>query len=414
MGFLFFSLFISFTAWGTIAVDQKYLETQIESAPSILSLQERITEAQKLSGSLRRSFLPKMKLIYGQERFTTGPLHRVNQPFGGIEAEVNLFNFGRDSLEDKRRSKEAQLAQVNSKITKAEILAKGREALAQYAYLNEISSILREAMLMNEKNISGAEKRIRAGLSTSTDLIDFQHQKIALNQEYETLKFEIGLVERLLAVILGHNPDQEVIVKFQNEHPEHGPLFNAPGEFLNSALIKKAELTLEIASLNKSKVSRWWGPRLDLYGYALRFTQKEREYPEPGQRNDVTFGFRFTLPFFDGGEAIAETQASSARTRALEYDFRQRILEVKNETGNALRKLDLAHNLIHGAEDSVKLMSEYRKGIMNEYTKGVKNSPDVLQANQRWIEAKTKFAEVKRNYQFAKSEAQYLISLSGG
>lgn len=414
MGFLFLSLFISFTASGSITVDQRYLETQIESAPSVLSLQERITEAQKLSGSLKRSFLPKAKLIYGQERFTTGPLHRVNQPFGGIEAEVNLFNFGRDSLEDKRRSKEAQLAQINSKIAKAEILAKGREALAQYAYLDEIRSILKEAMVMNEKNISGAQKRIRAGLSTSTDLIDFQHQKIALNQEYETLKFEIGLVERLLAVILGHNPDQAVMVKFQNEHPEHGPLFNAPGDFINSALIKKAELSLEIANLNQSKASRWWGPRLDLYSYALRFTQKEREYPEPGQRNDVTFGFKFTLPFFDGGEAIAESQASSARARALEYDFKQRTLEVKNETGNALRKLDLAHNLIHGAEDSVKLMSNYRQGIMNEYTKGVKNSPDVLQANQRWIEAKTKFAEVKRNYQFAKSEALYLMSLNGG
>lgn len=414
MGFLFLSLFISITTFGAITVDQKYLETQIDSAPSVLSLQERILEAQKLSGSLKRSFLPKVRILYGQEKFTTGPFHRVNQPFGGVEAEINVFNFGRDNLEDKRRLKAAQLAKINSKIAKAEILAKGREALAQYAYLSEIRLILEEALRMNERNISGAQKRIRAGLSTSTDLIDFKHQKIALNQEYEALKFEMGLVERLLAVILGHSPDSDVVVNFQNEHPEHGPVFNAPGDFLNSALIKKAELNLEIASLNKDKASRWWGPKLDLYGYALRFTQKEREYPEPGQRNDVTFGFKFTLPLFDGGEGIAETQASSARTRALEYEFKQRALEVKNETGNAMRKLDLAHNLIHGAEDSVKLMSDYRKGVMNEYNKGVKNSPDVLQANQRWIEAKTKFAEVKRNYQFAKSEALYLMSLTEG
>lgn len=414
MGFLFLTLFLSLPSFGAITVDQAYLEKQLDLAPSVLILQERIKEAQKLGGALKRSFFPKVKLIYGQERFTTGPFHRVNQPFGGIEAEVNIFNFGRDSLENERRLKEVHLAKINSKITKAEILAKGREALAQYAYLFEIRSILEEAMEMNERNILGAKKRIHAGLSTGTDLIDFKHQKIALDQEYETLKFEMVLVERILAVILGHSSDLDITVKFQNEHPEHGPVFNAPGELSNSALIKKAELNLEIAGLNKTAASRWWGPKLDLYGYALRFTQKEREYPETGQRNDVTFGFKFTLPLFDGGEGFAEAAASSARVRTLEYEFKQRTLEVENETGNAMRKLDLAHKLIHGAEDSVKLMSDYRKGIMNEYTKGVKNSPDVLQANQRWIEAKTKFAEVKRNYQFAKSEALYLMSLSEG
>lgn len=411
MGLFILSIIFSFVASASIQVDEDYLKAQIESTPEIQSLMDRLKSTEKLKGSLSRSFLPKLNLTYGRERFTTGPYYSVNQPFGGIEAEVNVFNSGRDALENERRNKEARLALVDTTITKAKVLSEGRQALAQYAFLKEIQLILEEALRMNEKNFSGARKRINAGLSTQTDLIDFKQQKVALEQEYETLKYEQGVVSRLLAVLLGLHPDEEIQVAFKNIHPEHGPLFESTNDYSNSVLLQKAALNSEIARIENKTASRWWAPKLDLYGYALRFTQKEREYSDVGQRNDVTFGFKLTVPLFDGGEGITQSAASAARARSREHLLRKQSLELENETGNATRKLELAHKLIHGAEESVKLMSEYREGIMSEYSKGIKNSPDVLQANQRWIEAKTKFAEVKRDYQIAKTEALYLIGL---
>ena len=411
MGLLIFTFIFPFIASASIQIDEDYLKAQIESTPEIQSLMDRLTSTEKLKGSLSRSFLPKFNLTYGRERFTTGPYHSLNQPFGGIEAEVNVFNSGRDALENERRNKEARLALVDATITKAKVLSEGRQALAQHAFLKEIQLILEEALRMNEKNFSGARKRINAGLSTQTDLIDFKQQKVALEQEYETLKYEQGVVSRLLAILLGLHPDEAIHVVSKNIHPEHGPLFESTTDFSNSILLQKAALNSEIARIENKAASRWWAPKLDLYGYALRFTQKEREYSEVGQRNDVTFGFKFTFPLFDGGEGIAQSAASAAQARSREHLLRKQSLMLENETGNATRKLELAHKLIHGAEESVKLMSEYREGIMSEYSKGIKNSPDVLQANQRWIEAKTKFAEVKRDYQIAKKEALYLIGL---
>lgn len=413
MRFILLAIIYSSWSYAEIIVSEKTIIERLDEAPSLLSLKERLASAEKLQGSLRRSFLPRVRLSYGREKFSTGPFHGKNQAYGGIEAEVNIFNSGRDALENKVRNKEAELAELNLSITKARVISQARIALAEFVYLSELLNIVEEAIFLNAKNISGARKRINAGLATSTDLIDFKQQKVILLQELETIKYEQGAVSRLLATLLGIDPREKIKANSSNQHPDHHhetePRFSSD----NSQIIQKANIFSEIAELQRDTAQRWWSPELVVYSYALRFTQKEREYPLPGQRNDVTFGFKFTFPIFDRGEGIQEAASRAALARAAEYELRQKSLEVEKDTLDAMRKLDLAHTLIHGAEESVELMTDYRLAIINEYAKGVKNSPDVLQATQRWIEAKNKFAEVKKNYQIAKAEALYLQSLTG-
>lgn len=410
MHFLFFFILVNVSI-SSVTVTEESLVSLSEDSPSVHALRERLKSAETLSGSLTRSFLPKVSLSYGQERFTTGPYDQVNQPFGGIEAEVNIFNSGKDALENSRREKQAEIAALDQRMASAQVLAEARKALAQVAYLQEIEKIFIEALELNEDNIRRAQKRITAGLSTATDVLDFKQQKISLEQDMETLKYEKGVVLRLVAVLIGRNPGEDIRVQYSNSHPDHhsekGPDFNQG----QSILVKRATLLSDISQLEMKTASRWWTPRLDLYGYALRFTQKEREYPSPGQRNDVTIGFKLTFPIFDGGEGFRQSAGKEAVARAYEHQATLKRLEVRKETIDASKKLELAHNLIHGAEDNVKVMNEYRQGILREYAKGVKNSPDVLQANDRWIIARSKFAEVKKNYQYARAEALYLESL---
>lgn len=406
-------VFMSFSSLSAVVVSENLIPHFLEKSPDILSYQDRLESAQKLKGSLRRSFLPDVKLTYGREQFTTGPYHSVNQSYGGIEAEVNIFNSGRDVLENKVREKRSRVAGINMEIAKARLTSEAQIALANLAYLKELLGIIENALSLNSQNISGARKRINAGLTTKTDLIDFNQQKITLLQESESIKFEQGVVQRLLAVLLGIDPKEEIIIKHENSHPEHGEELQPIISSQNSRLVQKADLLSEIARLEKRTAQKWWAPKLDVYSYALRFTQKEREFDDPGERNDFTFGFRFTLPIFDGGESIRESAAKAAEARAMERELKQKKLEIEKQTLDAQKKLELAHTLIHGAEESISLMSEYRLAVSKEYAKGVKNSPDVLQATQRWIEAKIKFAEVKKNYQIAKAEALYLKELSG-
>ncbi len=400
------------SALATVNIGQSNIHAFVDSNPDVQSLRYRLVASQKLKGNLTRSFLPKVNLSFGQEKYSTGPYDHVTQPFGGIEAKINIFNSGKDNIENDKRSLEAEVSEIDSTMLKAQVLAEIRRALAQLAYFEETGDILRSALSNNLFNMEAAKKRVSAGLTSTTDSLDFKQQDIMMHQELSTVEYEIGVVKRLLLILFGHEPDQEVIVSYVNTHPEHEnelihetQIKNARGE---SLLVKKAFFQSEIAKLEMSSAKRWWSPTVDLYGYALRFTQKEREYARADQRNDVAIGFRISMPLFDGGEGIRVAQSKTDISSAQESMARSKELEFAKNRSDISKRLELTHKLIHGAEENVEVMNKYRQGILSEYNRGVKNSPDVLQANQRWIHSKNQFAEIKRNYHFALADALYL------
>lgn len=364
--------------------------------------------AEELKGVLTRSFLPKLELSYGKERYSVGPYNHVVQPFGGIEAKINVFNSGKDSLTNDKRSLEANVASIDAKIIKAQIVAQLRKALAQWAYFDEVANVLEEALQSNKRNTLSAQQRISAGLTTSTDTLDFKQQAITLKQELVPLEYEKGVVRRLILTLMGVDVAQDLEISFENSHPAEGESKALQRSKQQALVVRKALFEAEIAKLEAKTTARWWAPSVDVYGYALRMLQKDREYPRPDQRNDVSIGFRITLPIFDGGEGHRNAKSKEAISRAQISLTRSNELEVQKSILDAAKKLDLTHELIHGAEENVEIMNKYRSGIAIEYGRGVKNSPDMLQASARWIQAKNNFAEIKRNYQFAKADAIFL------
>src|SRR5687768_9611401 len=82
------------------------MELKYEELPRLLREKNRGVQASSLSveaarertGSLTRSFLPRVEAIGGAEHFKTGNYPVATQPYGGIEATVNVFRGGLDSL----------------------------------------------------------------------------------------------------------------------------------------------------------------------------------------------------------------------------------------------------------------------------------------------------------------------------
>lgn len=406
------ALFLTTGAQASVVVTEQSVSTLYKENPEARSLRDRLEATEKLRNSLTRSFLPKVELSYGRERYTTGPYDHVNQPFGGVEASLNVFNSGKDYLENEKRNLNTKVSEIDSVVLEAQIMAEIRKSMAQFAYLNEIETILKEALTNNEKHYKYAKDRINAGLATATDTLDFQQQAISLKQRLFQLNFEKGVVTRMIATLLGVDPSTEISVNFQNSHPEHGDSVLKDLKVENSLAVKQSIFLAEVAKIEMKQAYRWWAPSVDIYGFAVRALQKDREYPTPGQRNDAGVGFRIVLPLFDGGESYRVAQSKAAIERSQKSQADAKKLSMQREVQDTMKKLDLTHELVHAAEDNVSVITKYRQGIMSEYNRGVKNSPDVLQASNRWIEANIQYSEIKRNYQVARADALYIYGIT--
>lgn len=409
---LFFALLFVTGAQASVLLSEQNIQTLYKSNPEAKSLRERLEASERLRGSLTRSFLPKVELSYGHERYSVGPYNQVNQPFGGIQASVNVFNSGKDSLESDKRNLNAKISEIDSVVMEAQIMAQIRKAMSEYAYLSEVEKILQDALAGNESHVKAARQRVQAGLAAATDTLDFQQQAISLRQQLTQIGYEKGVVNRMIATLLGTDPTSEVEVNFVNPHPEHGDAIVKDIKVENSLAVKQSMFLAEVAKIEMKEAYRWWAPSVDIYGFAVRALQKDREYPSPGQRNDAGIGFRIVLPIFDGGESYRVAQSKAAIERSQKSQAEARKLAIQRDMQDTIKKLDLTHELIHGAEENVSVITKYRQGIMNEYNRGVKNSPDVLQASNRWIQASLQYSEIKRNYQSARAEALYLYGIT--
>ena len=89
---------------------------------------------------------------------------------------------------------------------------------------------------------------------------------------------------------------------------------------------------------------------------------------------------------------------------SLDHLKKQKVLELQSQYANSYELYVLNHDLVHSAEENNKIAQRYYENVWNEYTRGVKNSPDVLQAFTRIVEAKLRYADIKKDYQIARAQ----------
>lgn len=353
-------------------------------------------------GRFARSFLPVIEIHGAQESFRKGTHESKQQPAYGAEARLNIFNGGRDRLDDARRDLIAERKGFEKDLTVAEELGKARELYWKIVYLHESGGLLKEARELNQGNLKSAVRRIRAGIATEADRVEFEMKDVDLKRDIEQTDLALRTHRKMLASILGlDGTDFVVTEKLHHEHRWEESLKHDHRE--HDFLVKPTELASEEMRLEARSVGRSFWPKVDAFAAWTQHNEREEEFSEPADRRESVIGLRLSMNLFDGFESRREAAALRAEADAAAAHARFLKREVEIHIESEMDELKLLHAQVHEAEDNIKRAARYYALTQSEYSRGVKNSPDVLGASEKLFDMKLKHLAIVRDFQLAKS-----------
>jgi len=382
------------------------LKTMItEKNERVLAAKKEMEGASTRTGHLGRTFLPTIQGSVGFESYrTNGAAAGRSGPVGDVGANFNLFQGGRDSLEENARQAELRLAEAEHQKTLGIELSKARKEYWQLLYLRESAQVFIEAIEMNNINLASAQKRASAGIATGIDRLEFEMNRNQLEQESARLQILLENTQRTLALALGLPAETEIQATEKIPFQQDDRIMNVTLDSTHHPSVKSSMSLHEMESARADALKQWWLPSLDLYGTYSLYPYRDREFEALSDRYEGVVGLKLTFKIFDG--LVSSSEGSAARLRS-EAQFARATLvgrESLSHFESLKKELKLLSNLVRGAEDNVQLSSKYLTGTLSEYKRGVKNSADVLMASQRFVELRKRFSELRRDYQSIRAE----------
>lgn len=382
-----------------VSVNYDNLKSLLESRNVKLEAHRLDVEAAKIKeGSLNRSFLPQLELHASQESFRKGTGSQKTQPAYGVEATVNIFNGGKDSIESEMRDLNSQKKSVQLVKTTADELLQARTLFWEILYTQEKIALLESVKKINSQNADSALKRIRSGVATESDKMEFEIKAVNLKQDLELAKLQLKTQMDELRVMLnidssatlllpkeiGHEHDFEANVK--HSHEDH------------DILAKENEIQSDLAQLSSKKLNRTWWPKVDAVAGYNQFNELEEDSSDAEQRKESYVGLRVSISLSDSfesnKESAAQAKESAAFRKLANYQRQQAHAHVENEVA----ELKLLHSQVHDAEENIVRAEKYYKLTQSEYARGVKNSPDMLSASEKIFEVKNKRLEILKDF----------------
>jgi outer membrane protein TolC len=365
--------------------------------------------ANQREGALSRSFMPSVQLQGGQENSNLVSEKWRSKAVYGVEANFNLYNGGRDEIKSKISSLEASRKSAQVKRVAAEELDKARVLYWKVISLKEEATLLKTTIEVNNQNLAVAQKRVRSGVASNSDLVEFEMKAADLKRDSAKVDLSLKEHNELLRFVLGF--DEGVTMAFpeslNHEHDEGAGL--APSESQYDFLFKEQELLSQKFSLSADEQRRSCWPRLDAFASISKVSANETT--SAAVTNEALLGVRVSFDIPAGVESLKEAQALDQEAAAAkimaEHKRRETAIHLKAE----LAQLKLLHDQVHETEQNIARAERYYKITQSEYARGVKNSPDVLGASDKLFDARHSRLETIRDYQVAKSHLMSKLGL---
>lgn len=370
---------------------------------SVQSARLMVKASEKRTGHLLRSFYPTLKAVAGYENYTTINIDNRSDPYGRIEASLNIFRFGQDKLEDKMRNSELQRSKAELALNYNSKLFEARQIYWRIVYHSELIKVLKAARSKNKNLLRSANHRIKRGIITKTDRLDFEIYQTDLDSNVESFEHENKILKIALSKYIGANDTSINIGKAFIPHEHNEKLLNEQFNSEKSPTAKLALASSDLFQFKSKKAKRWWTPSVELYGGYGLYTVRQRDYLNRADRDDTWLGIRLKMNIFDGNKSSSESAFFAARAAAEKEKSKYANKEESVRFKMFQEEMKHAHELTHYSEDKVKKGEIYLQRTLKEYDKGVKNSLDALSSLKRIVSFKAEYAKIRLEYQLKKA-----------
>lgn len=388
---------------------ERALGIATDESPSAQSFKLRTSAEDLRTGYLLRSFAPRILGHAGYEEFREGTFSGGRSYFG-LDAILNIYSGGLDRSEDFIRNARYHLARANLTRNQIEIAKKVADAyLAATVSLLRIETI-RALVDETEKLHKSAGRRVKSGISTNTDLLEFEIYNKKLSQEVVTAQIAFAQAKTSLAQLLGYeraDAKLEIDKSIPHLHWKENPI---SGEEVSAWTGDLQNAASDLAHSEFLRSATWWRPRLDLYSsYGIDALSQQAGDLEDGRpiQKEFAYGIRLSFPIFDGLSNYKDASAQKLLAEADVLLARNNRLEQNASLQNLILSLEQNDRLLHTASEVVDLTQKYLVQTLGEYARGVKNSVDALSALQRLKDARYEVLDLEQRYATGRAELEF-------
>ena len=324
------------------------------------------------------------------------------------KAEWNLYNGGTDrssielskiELESEERLLKALRNRVRSEISKI---------YYELQFLLESISLKQKAIELNAQQMKIAKAKNVSGFTTSLDVLEFDLRESTLQSDLVLLNQQLSQKSRDLDVLLSRQSQS-------NTEAVRGHLVRENIEFNRTELLAKiqesndqlllARIEFQQAQTEKQQAKSQFLPRLDLEAKYGRLATDEKIFND---NDNYAVMLKFKLPLFSGFEDVNTVQSLNAKVGASQKTIDQKNISLVAELDSVLAEVSALKARLDLEEKNLERSEKYYKMTLEEYRRGIKNSPDMVGASERLLDARIRNLEYRRDLMLAKAKIQEL------
>lgn len=394
-GFVSLSAYADHPNEGHIAISQLIAEAESQSL-EIKKAEENLKVSKSKLQSSYGAFVPKISLEGGPQISKFDSVQENGTSLFG-KAEWNIFNGGRDKSltelhKDEFNLQEKQLQQLKNKIKR-----NVSRIYYELQFLLEKSSLLEKALALNSQQMKIAKAKNSSGFTSSSDVLEFDLRESTLKSDLVLLNQQLIAKSKELDVILSR--DSIDAVEAVKGHLERIKIEPNRSEILskaqkNNTEINAVELELARARLDNDLALSQFSPKLDLEAKYGKLASEETVFDK---NDNYTVSLKLSIPLFSGFSDYNNLKAAKALVSSAEKDKQQKSLAVTSELDTVITEIKALNQRLDIEEKNLERSETYYKLSLEEYRRGVKNSPDIVGASERLIDARIRNLEYRRD-----------------